>query len=63
MAKCLLWVVLLKINYLIIMVPNFWATFSAEKSYALISTKNGLGYILADLFTKSSGHFLGCNLV
>jgi hypothetical protein len=27
-----------------------------SKSYELILTKNGLGYILGDIFTNSSGH-------
>jgi hypothetical protein len=35
---------------------NNWASFINGKSYALITTKNGLGYILGDLFTNASGH-------
>jgi hypothetical protein len=31
-------------------------TFSAVKGYALILTKKGLGYILGDFLTNSSGH-------
>jgi hypothetical protein len=33
-----------------------WATFFQSKRCALITTKNGLGYILGDFFTNSSGH-------
>jgi hypothetical protein len=33
-----------------------WATFFLGKIYVLILTKNGLGYILGDFFTNSSGH-------
>jgi hypothetical protein len=36
--------------------PNFWAIFSYDKSYELISTKIWLGYILGDFQTNSSGH-------
>jgi hypothetical protein len=36
--------------------PNFMATFFHGKSYKLIWTKNGLGYILCDFFTNASGH-------
>jgi hypothetical protein len=34
----------------------FWATLFHGKCYALILTKNGLSYILGDVFTNSSGH-------
>jgi hypothetical protein len=33
--------------------------FSHSKRYVLILTKHGLGYILGDLFTNSSGHPVG----
>jgi hypothetical protein len=36
--------------------PIYWATFFNGKSYAYNLTKNGLGYILGDFFTSSSGH-------
>jgi hypothetical protein len=36
--------------------PHFWTTFFHCKSDVLILTKNGLGYILGDFFTNSSGH-------
>jgi hypothetical protein len=35
---------------------NFGATFFRSTSYVLIGTKHGLGYILGDFFTNSSGH-------
>jgi hypothetical protein len=35
---------------------HLWGTFSHGTSYVLILTKNGLGYILGDFFTNSSGH-------
>jgi hypothetical protein len=36
--------------------PNFGATFSYGKLFALILTKNVLGHILGDFFATSSGH-------
>jgi hypothetical protein len=36
-------------------IPNLWTSTSSGKSCALILTKNGLGYILGDFFTNSSG--------
>jgi hypothetical protein len=36
--------------------PKFWATVFQSIYYALILTKFGLGYILGDFFTNSSGH-------
>jgi hypothetical protein len=37
--------------------PNFWAAFFTVKvKITTILTKNGLGYILGDFFTNSSGH-------
>jgi hypothetical protein len=36
--------------------PIMWATFLSGKRYEFISKKNGLGYILGDFFTNSSGH-------
>jgi hypothetical protein len=36
--------------------PNLFTAFSAEKNNVLILTKNGLGYILVDILTNSSGH-------
>jgi hypothetical protein len=46
-------VVFLKNPYVenIFRIPHF-----PGKSYVLIVTKNGLGYILGDFFTNSSGH-------
>jgi hypothetical protein len=41
--------------------PHFWATFFHGLGYALNFTKNGLGYILGDLFINSSGHPFGEN--
>jgi hypothetical protein len=35
---------------------HFLATFSHCCGYALNFTKNGLGYVLGDFFTNSSGH-------
>jgi hypothetical protein len=35
--------------------PQFWASLFAGLFYALIMTKNGVGYILGDFFTRSSG--------
>jgi hypothetical protein len=34
----------------------YWAPFFHGKICALIFTRNGLGYILGDFFTNSSGH-------
>jgi hypothetical protein len=31
---------------------NFWANFLRDKSYALLLTKNGFGYILGDFITS-----------
>jgi hypothetical protein len=36
--------------------PNIWVSLFQGKSVALSFPKNRLGYILADFFTKSSGH-------
>jgi hypothetical protein len=36
--------------------PNLLATLPFGKIYALIVTNKGLGYILGDFFTNSSGH-------
>jgi hypothetical protein len=36
--------------------PHFWATQSHSQGYVLILAKNGLGYILGEFFTNSSGH-------
>jgi hypothetical protein len=36
--------------------PQFWATLSHSLGYALILAKNGLGYILGEFFSNSSGH-------
>jgi hypothetical protein len=36
--------------------PYFGQLFPTEKSYVLILTKNGLGYISGNLLTDSSGH-------
>jgi hypothetical protein len=36
--------------------PDYWATHFRDKSYVLIMTKIGLGYILGDFFTNASGH-------
>jgi hypothetical protein len=36
--------------------PKFWATFFHGKSSTLVLTKNGLGHILGDFLTNSSGH-------
>jgi hypothetical protein len=36
--------------------PEFWPTFYYGKSFAPILTKNGLGYILGEIFANSSGH-------
>jgi hypothetical protein len=33
-----------------------WVTYFHGDGYALVFTKNGLGYILSDSFTNSSGH-------
>jgi hypothetical protein len=41
-------------NYRII--PHFWTTFFTGENYVLISTKNGLGFILGECFTNASGH-------
>jgi hypothetical protein len=35
--------------------PKLWATLFQRIDYVLILTKNGLGYILGDFFTNSSG--------
>jgi hypothetical protein len=35
---------------------QFWGIFFTEKSVALILAEYGLGYILGDFFTNSSGH-------
>jgi hypothetical protein len=35
---------------------NFWITFSQQTGQAFIVTKNGLGNILGNFFTNSSGH-------
>jgi hypothetical protein len=35
---------------------NFWDNFVHGASYAMILTKNALGYILGDFFANSSGH-------
>jgi hypothetical protein len=35
--------------------PKLWATSFQRIDYVLILTKNGLGYILGDFFTNSSG--------
>jgi hypothetical protein len=35
--------------------PNFCATFSRDSSCVLILTQHGLGYILGEFFTNSSG--------
>jgi hypothetical protein len=39
-------------------VAPFWAgcSFPRKKSYELILSKSGLGYILGEFFTNSSGH-------
>jgi hypothetical protein len=37
-------------------IPNFGLLFFHGKSYALTLRTNGLGYILGDFFTNSSGH-------
>jgi hypothetical protein len=37
-------------------IPVSFGYFFHCESYALISAKNGLGYILGDFFTNSSGH-------
>jgi hypothetical protein len=34
----------------------FWATFFHDKVFELISSKNVLGHILGDFFTRASGH-------
>jgi hypothetical protein len=36
--------------------PHFWVPFSTNKFMHLFFYKNGLGYILEDFFTNSSGH-------
>jgi hypothetical protein len=33
-----------------------WATFSHSYGHTLIMSNNGLGYILGEFFTNSSGH-------
>jgi hypothetical protein len=35
---------------------NIWDIILHDKSNVLIQTKNGLGEILSDFFTNSSGH-------
>jgi hypothetical protein len=35
--------------------PQFCATYFQSRDYVSILTKNGLGYILGDYFTNSSG--------
>jgi hypothetical protein len=36
--------------------PHFGATFFHNRGYALIATKNALGYILGDFLNNPSGH-------
>jgi hypothetical protein len=51
LGDCFLWEVLCKNIAVVFFITRFHG-----KSYVLILTKTGLGYILGDFFTNASGH-------